>query len=50
LEGDRTRGASSITQQLLKNLFFGTAAPSSARAQRLHWYWWANSSSGSSAF
>jgi monofunctional biosynthetic peptidoglycan transglycosylase len=24
LEGDRTRGASSITQQLLKNLFFGT--------------------------
>jgi monofunctional biosynthetic peptidoglycan transglycosylase len=24
LEGDRTRGASSITQQLVKNLFFGT--------------------------
>src|ERR1700731_758508 len=25
LEGDRTRGASTITQQLVKNLFFGTA-------------------------
>ena len=24
LEGDRTRGASTITQQLVKNLFFGT--------------------------
>jgi monofunctional biosynthetic peptidoglycan transglycosylase len=24
LEGDRTRGASTITQQLIKNLFFGT--------------------------
>jgi monofunctional biosynthetic peptidoglycan transglycosylase len=25
LEGDRTRGASTITQQLVKNLFFGTS-------------------------
>jgi len=25
LEGERTRGASTITQQLVKNLFFGTA-------------------------
>jgi monofunctional biosynthetic peptidoglycan transglycosylase len=25
LEGERTRGASSITQQLVKNLFFGTS-------------------------
>jgi monofunctional biosynthetic peptidoglycan transglycosylase len=25
LEGDRTRGASTLTQQLVKNLFFGTA-------------------------
>jgi monofunctional biosynthetic peptidoglycan transglycosylase len=25
LEGDRTRGASTITQQLVRNLFFGTA-------------------------
>ena len=25
LEGDRTRGASTITQQLIKNLFFGTS-------------------------
>ncbi len=24
MEGDRTRGASTITQQLVKNLFFGT--------------------------
>ena len=24
IEGDRTRGASTITQQLVKNLFFGT--------------------------
>src|SRR5450631_4594128 len=24
LEGDRTRGASTLTQQLVKNLFFGT--------------------------
>lgn len=27
LEGDRTRGASTITQQLVKNLFFGTGWP-----------------------
>lgn len=28
LEGKRTRGTSTITQQLVKNLFFGTAAHS----------------------
>ena len=27
LEGDRTRGASTVTQQLVKNLFFGTLFP-----------------------
>ena len=34
LEGTRARGASTITEQLVKNLFFGTAARSFAREQR----------------
>src|ERR1022692_4039118 len=50
LEGDRTRGASTITQQLVKNLSSERAALSSARAQRSHWYRWPNSSSANSAF
>lgn len=53
LEGERTRGASTITQQLVKNLFFGTGRSfvrSFAKAQRRAWYRWLSSSSASDAF
>ena len=50
LEGDRTRGASTITQQLVKPILRNAQGLSSARAQRSHWYRWLNSSSASGAF
>ena len=34
MEGERTRGASTLTQQLVKNLLFGRVGPSCARAQK----------------
>ncbi len=50
LDGERTRGASTITQQLVKNLFFGTGRSLCGRAWRPRWCRWPNSRSASGAF
>jgi len=50
LEGERTRGASTLTQQLVKNLFSERGGLSYARVQRRHWYRWPRPCWASSAF
>ena len=50
LEGGRTRGTSTLTQQLVKTYSSEQAALSSARARSSHWYRWPNWSSASGAF
>jgi len=51
MEGGRTRGASTITQQLVKkSVLRNEPIPLSERARRPRWYRWRNSRWASSAF
>ena len=50
LEGERTRGASTITQQLVKNLFFGTGRSFLRKGADEHWCRWPSWCSASSEF
>ena len=50
LDDRRVRGASTITQQLIKNLFFGTRRSFSVRPPSQPWSRWPSSSSASAAF
>ena len=50
LEGDRTRGVSTITRQLFKNLFFGTGRSIVRKGAEATWSLWQNSPSANGAF